>query len=875
VSDYLPPVVARLTMDLGSFLTDIAKAKAAMKGLAGDFKIGVDSQPLAMMLQQLRGINVATRETADGLGVLAAKSAAAGAAGRAAGTMFVGGFRLTATALHWVIAGGAELLAVVLPAIVALAAGLAVMAPAAQSVVAHMQALNTATQATGQMFGQSIGDVLGLGHALQTAQDAARPAVYGALGSALIAVKGHMGELTTAGTQVSQMFQAFAAKLAVEFGPGGSLGSQTSSLFAHMTTDLQGLAQVLGNVGHTIINIASAMPGIAQFLLSGLVGISGFLSRISGAAPILTTVGFAFEELYRYGGAAARILALVGTGLAKVMEVAGVAATAIGLLIYKLATAKNAAQQFGDSLQAAVMKMSNSNAFSGIINNIATLNQKMADAPRVLNGTAESMMRFGNAAQTANPEIASFGTAIKQQMQDMANVAAGAAYLARTYGTTFVGALALADQANVKLAGGITGSGQAAMVARMQVQSLVQGYQAMGQSSGEVGADMTALAIQSGLASSQVGKLNSAWDDFTKNLTGGTSALAQLTLGLTSLSTGANNVTNVLGKTKSITLSIQQFAGALKNMGTSGAQAWQNFNQAISNGQGMLDWLRTAGAEGAISAQKFKQAGLDMASAFVPLAAQSKTAQSELLGLVQQIDPSIQTFGQLKSAIANSGASFGGLSGIVGSATQKMANMNSVAQTLGNVLSTALVAALQAAQVSASGAGTAMQKYAQDLMNGNQAAASADYSNVISDLEKLGLNAQQAAALIAQVTQNLNNMPTSKTITITTNLVTNSISTGGQIPVGVKAPGHAKGTPAAAPGWAWVGEAGPELVKMRGGETVLPHEVSMGYAGGAGGIGDQHIHIYLDGRELHAAVAKQSMQAQRRTGHSGMSRRTR
>jgi hypothetical protein len=392
---------------------------------------------------------------------------------------------------------------------------------------------------------------------------------------------------------------------------------------------------------------------------------------------------------------------------------------------------------------------------------------------------------------------------------------------------------------------------------------------------------MTALAIQSGLASSNVGKLNSAWDDFVSNLTGGTSALSALTLGLTNLSTGSNNVTNVLGKTKAITLSVQQFAGALKSMGTSGAQAWQNFNQGLGNGQKMLDWLRTAGAEGALSASKFRQAGLDMASAFVPLAAQSKTAQAELMGLVQQIDPSITSFSQLKAAISGSGASFSGLSGIVGGATQKMANMQSVAATLGNVLQSALVSALQAAQVQASGAGAAMQKYAADLMAGASGAqaAAGDYRTLMGDLEKLGLSAQQAAALIAQVTQNLNAMPSSKTVTIYTNFVT----TGGGASMGInpgasglpKIPGHAAGTPSASSGWAWVGEAGPELVRFKGGETVLPNSVSMGYAGGAGYGGDQHIHVHLDGREIYSAVQKQAVTSQRRTGHNGMSRRTR
>jgi hypothetical protein len=51
--------------------------------------------------------------------------------------------------------------------------------------------------------------------------------------------------------------------------------------------------------------------------------------------------------------------------------------------------------------------------------------------------------------------------------------------------------------------------------------------------------------------------------------------------------------------------------------------------------------------------------------------------------------------------------------------------------------------------------------------------------------------------------------------------------------------GYARGTSGAAPGWAWVGEAGPELVRMTGGETVLSNPASMGatrgYASGVAG----------------------------------------
>jgi TP901 family phage tail tape measure protein len=44
--------------------------------------------------------------------------------------------------------------------------------------------------------------------------------------------------------------------------------------------------------------------------------------------------------------------------------------------------------------------------------------------------------------------------------------------------------------------------------------------------------------------------------------------------------------------------------------------------------------------------------------------------------------------------------------------------------------------------------------------------------------------------------------------------------------------GYAKGTRSAAPGWAWVGEQGPELMKLKGGEDIRSHRQSMAATAG-------------------------------------------
>lgn len=46
--------------------------------------------------------------------------------------------------------------------------------------------------------------------------------------------------------------------------------------------------------------------------------------------------------------------------------------------------------------------------------------------------------------------------------------------------------------------------------------------------------------------------------------------------------------------------------------------------------------------------------------------------------------------------------------------------------------------------------------------------------------------------------------------------------------------GYAAGTRSAAPGWSWVGEKGPELMRFRGGEQVMPSDVSRSITAGGG-----------------------------------------
>ncbi len=102
-------------------------------------------------------------------------------------------------------------------------------------------------------------------------------------------------------------------------------------------------------------------------------------------------------------------------------------------------------------------------------------------------------------------------------------------------------------------------------------------------------------------------------------------------------------------------------------------------------------------------------------------------------------------------------------------------------------------------------------------------AANAAFQRQIGDLEalmrKLGFTQAQIDALLGKYREIANAPNITKTVTV----VTRFREEGG--PRYNPGPGQhvafAKGTPSAPPGWAWVGEEGPELVKFRGGEQVM------------------------------------------------------
>ena len=234
--------------------------------------------------------------------------------------------------LHWILMGTTEILATLIPATIALGAGLAAGAEGAQWIANKLQGVYTASEATSQMLGQTAGNALGLQSTLQQAQTAADPGVYELLGAALNGAKSQFFNFGAEGVSVIHMLDAFAAKIDVEL--AGSVGGQLHKMLGTGVSDLQAWGAVLGNIGHMILNLASEMPGLAEVLIHVLSAFTGFLNMLSGISPGLVTFAMGLEETWRWGG--------------KVAEMAGVLLSSFGGLATKIGSAAGALATMGD-----------------------------------------------------------------------------------------------------------------------------------------------------------------------------------------------------------------------------------------------------------------------------------------------------------------------------------------------------------------------------------------------------------------------------------------------------------------------------------------------------------------------------------------------
>lgn len=306
-------------------------------------------------------------------------------------------------------------------------------------------------------------------------------------------------------------------------------------------------------------------------------------------------------------------------------------------------------------------------------------------------------------------------------------------------------------------------------------------------------------------------------------------------------------------------------SGAMTQQGQA-VSAFINTNQAISGSANpMADFFRQAQSVGAIGGKSTTNTFAQMAASLAPLAGASKQAQQELVALANEGGGHFKNMAQvMKAAGGTAAAALVNLSNSTATTTANMAHLgpfaSTVMQKLQNDTTSALAAIIQKSPQATNAFKNLVGQIAQGSPNSQK--AKQDIASLTSYLESHGMTYQQIADVFKQMGINLNAIPGNKTITITvvgrisgnSAVVQAALASGNYAGGQLKAtlPGHAAGTDAAPPGWAWVGEQGPELMHFSGGEVVIPHNMATrGYAGGVGlGSFGAPVVIMLDGKEI-------------------------
>ncbi len=719
------------------------------------------------------------------------------------------------TAIHLIVMGVFEFAAVFIPAMVAAGAAASVLNQGFMDVYDGLKGVETAGEALGPMFGKTQGDMIGLGHSLQTAQNAADPDAYEILGEAILGVNAATGNLNSnlgtvthtsssaaggissfgqMGIAVGGILEKFVAGIDVDLQTGMS---QFTGLISKGVQDLVEFGQILGNIGHAILNFASAMPGIAEVALGVIDALSHFIKIISELPPMLITVVMGVEEAYRWSGLLVgvfgllgRAIALVGTlgipviakigmnmgtmvasvitgigdmvvnfvsmgerigvfgedvdkaatslvgGLGSAAEfMAGpwgaaimLGVAALTVLTVWLLRSKSATQQWIAVQQQAVQAADNLQALNVIGQTMSETTQKIAQQTQILNEAVQenaslertqqiTMQGVGGAANSAGGNISALKTYQEQLYQQSTNVISGAEQISKAYGVSFVAALGLADTAGVKLANGISGNSKAAQEARIQIQGLVQGYQAMNQSGTTLSNSMQAVYVQAQMQGTQVSKLNSAWDSFMGMATSLTGSFSQFNLDLqqmgnTAAPVGAK-ITAFSGTTAS---SIKQVAQDLKSFGGTSAQIWQSYNQTLSNAETFTDNLRTASAAGVVTQKQYTSAISGVVNTLLPYTKNSAAARAELSVLAQEAGyTGNDSFSSLKGWIDQTGGSTVKMGGLVDNLTSKLSNVTAVAKTFAGTLQSDVLNAIANAAVGTSSITGLTEKYTEAL----------------------------------------------------------------------------------------------------------------------------------------------------------------
>jgi hypothetical protein len=699
----------------------------------------------------------------DGAGKSALASAAATAA---AGGIIAQWWSQWGSVVHWIVMGTLEIAATAIPALIALGAAAAAMAPTFTHIADTLNYLRTATGSWSGVMAASVGPLQAAGEATVKLRAAVAPDAYIIFGAAINALNAHIGAFSQVAQQASSVLAAFATKISAEL--SGPLGGQLVGFFSDSVRYMIEWGQVLGNIGHIFMNFMSAFWGTSHLLLAVLVDITnvlvaltanpiiGWLIGLAGAMSFVYRWGKLLYDAFKWMGGEAAFAGLKGAIVfvqelgASFLEAAaeeGVFAATTGLILTLLpelavlglavtaalaiwATVSERTKSSTDNLIASINKMpptmANLNLGMQLMQgNILGLVSKFSGIDKGVTQAYNSFGRFGTAVDKANLPLAQNAADVQKSVDEIRKLA----------------------QEGINLATALAQTG-----AR----------------TGALGADMNVLAIQTALSDAKISQLNSAIDQYIGILTSATSGNADFITSMANIGSVSATTSNNLGtNTAQMSLSTTQFSKALTQMGTVGAAAWQNFDQVLTGSmEPLMDNLRMMGVTGAITSQQMNQAAMSMAVTLAQYAGSNKTAQASILGFLAAQGLTFPSFQKFLQAAKASGAGQNQLNGIVNAGTIAFSKLSQMAKNAANAMNPMVASAIDAAALKASGFNGKLNKLQTDLMNhapsasieADMQAVAGSYQTALGMAERTG----QGMTTSAQTTASTVNQSSSK-----------------------------------------------------------------------------------------------------------------
>lgn len=762
----------------------VAKVKAQQRVLFKDttskVRYAVDSQGIATAVAKQRALTRATDDTTRSTTRLWGIWRLFG--GQV--SLFAGARQVSVW--HLALDGVVETLAVLVPATVTAAAGLAAFgiagSDAARQVYNRMLNVHTIFDAVDGQLPPLTGNI-------EKLHDTVRPQVWQLYGDAIDVANEKSGLFNKLAIETGSVIDHMAAKVTVDL-TRGTGGLET---FIHAgERDLRQLGIAGGEIGHVFLKLIQVTQEthIADFLLQGVVAASKLLGAVADLpTPVLAVVA-GLHGVYLWGGLAVTWLARLGTaasalgskfttgalavaawgeGIAKaegptaklsaaagfltkvpVWGWVGLGVVALGGLAYWMSRSKDATDKFTESLDRSVAKATFFTVIPRLTSGIAATSARLAVANQAV---AASYAKVRTESSVVLGRFGPLNAAIVQQGSDVQSLTGEQRKLvgqfqglttnlgtvAAKYGTSLPGAMALAQIAGVKVADMMSKNKDVVAAALQQIDGLVEGYRNMGQEGGALGSDLNVLTVSESDQLKAVQQLNAAYDQWTKDLAAPRDTFISF----------ARSVVTWGQDAQAAGASMSGLAGDVVKMSrtvsTASLNVQSDFQSSFAAGEQLFDALRTSGAPSAVFTRVVKE----LTATLLPMTQGNKAAVAEVSALAQEAGgPATTNVKTLRDWVGRSVNPLKAMQRATNQVVIQTSNLSLDARKLSTTLHDDLNAMMAQAALKTSGVSSAMENYSRDLQRNRETTqrGARDRRTLIRDLEKAGLSAAQARA---------------------------------------------------------------------------------------------------------------------------------